>query len=709
MSGTVHGPSVQAAQIGHITFQVAAPPAPGPDVRPDQVPPLTVRFINRTADLARLHRSFGAGTDGSGIVRLGALSGLPGVGKTATVTRWAHDARDQFPDGQLYVDFAPLRDRVGGDVSEALGICLRGLGVGAEHVPASVENRAELFRTKTTGRRLLVVLDGVSEPGQVAPLLPGGAGSVVLVTSHKQLDDLVFRHHAEQVPLGPLDTEGGLRILADRCEEKADADPTAARALVDLCGGLPVAVHIVAARLITNRRLTVADLAGELADETRRLTGMSLRGEHSVSAVLSLAYADLPPDAARLYRLLGWLPGRTFDTATAAAVGVTDLEAAHSTVSALEAASLVEELSDGRFRLHDLVRLHARERAVAEEAPDEQRAVVERVITHYLVLTSFADRAVREDRLRVADVSVLLREFSDPFGAAAGPRPLEWLAAERTNILAVLREAARGGLRTPVWQLAEAFTVYFLHSRHLADWKEALGLGAAAASAAVEPAAEARLRSLRSRPLMDLDEFDLARAELDKAVACAEVGGRPDVLASVQEFDGRYWDRFDPARAVQAYQRAADLSTAAGLPRGTAIALLFLGRAQGARGDHASALRTLRRAHDDLTRLDDPRMAARALAAIGAAHDRLGDPHTALNVLEEAARQLREQRATHYEAEARITIADITERTGGSSETVRNHLTEAIAVYDAEGNPAGDALRSRLERLRDPDTGAGSR
>lgn len=704
ISGVQYGPSVQAAQIGHITFQVAAPPAPGPDVRPDQVPSLTVRFVNRTADLSRLDRSLGTGSqEGAPTVWLGALSGLPGVGKTATVSRWAHKSRDLFPDGQLYVDFAPLRGRVGSDVSEALEICLRGLGVADAHLPASQEGRTELFRSKSAGRRLLVVLDGVTHASQVPPLLPNGAGSAVLVTSHRQLDDLVAFNNAQLVPLEPLDADSGLRILEDRCGTDAvTADVTAARRLVELCGGLPVALHVVAARLLTDRRLSMTALADELTDETRRLAGMSLRGEHSVSAVLALAYGDLPPDAARLYRLLGWLPGRTFDTATAAAVGGTDVGTTEFLVSALEAASLLEVLPDGRFRFHDLVRLHARERAAAEEGPDEQRGVMERVVTHYLVLAAFADRAVREDRLRVADLSGLLREIPDPFRAANGPPPLDWLEAERGNILAVLREAARGGLPTPVWQLAEALTALFLHSRHLGDWKESLELGAAAASAAVEPAAEARLRSLLSRPLMDLREFDLARAELDTAVACAEVDGRLDVRASVQEFYGRYWDRFDLARAVQAYQRAADLSTSAELPRGAAIATYFLGCAQDAQSDHATALRTLRRAHDDLLDLDDPRMAARALAAIGAAHEHLGDIDTALRVLEDAARTLHEQRATHYEAQARITIAKITERTGGSRENVRDQVTQAMNIYEAEGNPAADALRIWRERLEDP-------
>ncbi|WP_328912465.1 MULTISPECIES: NB-ARC domain-containing protein [unclassified Streptomyces] len=666
-----------------------------------------MRFINRTYELIELDQLFGPADAAAETVRLGTLSGLPGVGKTAVVSRWAQTAKDRgfFPDGQLYVDYAALRHRAGSDVSEALGICLRELGVGESNLPASLEERTALYRRHTAGRRLLVVLDGVSKAVQVRPLLPKGCGSVVLATSHRRLGDLVAVDGARPVPVEPLDDDGALRLLADRCgAEVIDGDPASARRLVDLCGGLPVALHLVAARLQLRRRLTLSVLADELADESRRLAGM-LEGEHSVSAVLSLVYGDMPTDEARFFRLLGWLPVRVFDAATAAVAGDLDLAAAERLLERLLDASVLEELPDGRFRMHDLVRLYARERAEAEEPPAEERALVERVIGRYLLLTALADRAVREDRLRVADLSALLSGARDPFRAVGGPRPLDWLEAERAGILAVLRAAARGGLHTPAWQLAEAFTVLFLHRRHLGDWMESLELGSRAAEHSSEPAAEARLRSLLSRPLMDLGEYERAREELDRALACAKAAGpeHTDVAASVQEFDGRYWDRFDPAKAVSAYERSLELNAVAELPRGEAIAAYFLGCAQDARGDHVSALVTLRDAHRRLLRLakgPDWRMAARARAAMGAAYDHAGETSAAVRHLTLAAQALQKRDGSHYEAQTRVVLADLIERTGGSPEHVREHLARALAIYDSGGSPKADELRARLNRLR---------
>ncbi|MEV6748366.1 NB-ARC domain-containing protein [Streptomyces sp. NPDC051080] len=700
LSGQVHGPSIQAQRIhGGITFNVQAPPGVGPDIRPDEVPPLPFPFVNRSKRLAELDAWLGTGRPRSVKVGFGALYGMSGVGKAALVSHWADEKRELFPDGQIYVDFAALREEPeGGDVSEAVRRCLRSLGVDESTIPASLADRTRLFRSRSSGRRLLVVLDNVSQPAQAASLIPKGEGSALLVTSGGLLGELAL-DGARMMPVRPLGRASGLELLTERCGEAVvAADRESAERLVDLCGGLPVALHIVAARLLTNPGLTPADLAGELADESGRLVGMSLGEERSVSAVLDLGYRELTPDTARLYRLLGWLPGTTFDVGVAAVAAGIDTSSTGTMLRALGSAGLLESTGDGRHRFHDLVRLHARERAAAEEPEGEQLALLGRVTTHYLALTALADRSIRQDRLRIADLTTLLSAAPDPFGTTGGTAPLDWLEAEHRNILDVLRAAVREEtLRTEVWQLSEAFTALFFHHRHLGDWRESLELGAAAAAAALEPAAEARLRSLLSRPLMDQGEYDAARRELESAVACAEVSGDLVVRASVQEFSGRYWERFDLSRAMDAYRSALELNTAANEGRGAAIAAYFLGSAQDAAGDHGEALVTLRGAHAELTARDDPRMAARVLAAMGLAHDHLGEHDEAIRTLSEAARALRELQATHYEAQALVALAGIKERSAADPEAVRADLTRALEIYEAGGSPQAEVLRRRLE------------
>jgi len=728
ITGGIQYGAVQNSHIhGDVTYHVSAPPSPSQpqETVPDEVPALRTKFRNRTAELARMDGMLaGAGAggpanagtdadtadsdesgdtaDGPPHVDVLVLGGTPGVGKTATATRWAHRSRERFPDGQLYVDFAELRGRRGGaDVSAAMETCLRSMGVKDAYVPHALADQTRLFRSQSAGRRMLLVLDDVNEAAQVRALVPQGPGSAVLVTSNGKLGELAV-DGATLLSLDPLDTGSALAILADRCGEAAVAeDPEAAERLVELCGGLPVALHMVASRLLRSRRLTPARLVRELSDEAGRLEGMSLGGEASVSVVFDSVYRRLAADEARFYRLLGWLPCRTFAPGAAAVATATDARTAQSLLDALEEAGMLAVTEGDRYRMHDLVRLHARERAGEEEPPGAQLAVVERLITHYLALTAFADRAVREKRLRVADLDDLLRRAENPFASADAPAPLEWLEQERTSILAVLRAAYDLGLHALVWQLAEAFTVLFLHRRHVQDWKESLELGVAAASECGEPvpAAEARLRSLLSRPLLDLGEYERARVQLEAAVACAEAAGRAELRASVLEFYGRYWDRVDPSRAIAAYERSVELNAEAGEERGAAIATLFLGSAQDAAGDSRRALATLRRAHDALLAGAEPdlRMAARAAAAVGRAQARLGDTEQAARTLSEAAEALRAQQATHYEAEALLELAALAEQRGEPAR-MREHLARALEIHEDGGSPLAGELRDRLRR-----------
>lgn len=670
LSGTVHGHSVQAGHVaGDVTLNVLPPPA-HQYVTPYEVPPLSAGFFNQVDVLARLDALAAPGHGAP--VGVAVLQGLPGVGTTAVIRRWAELKRAWFRGGQLYHDFAALRDRrEGADVSEAAGQFLRSLGVEEPLIPDSLQERAARFRSRTAEQPLLVVLENVSRAAQVRALLPRGPGSVVLVTFGGDSGELgELSVDAQLVYVDPLDRASALRLLADRCAHAVAADPAAAARVVELCGQLPLALDIVAGRLRTARSLTLARLADELADATHRLSGLSVGRSRSMTAALDLAYGALPPATARLYRLIGSLPLTALDESAVAAAAGVDLAQARAQLRELEALSLLEATADGRHRVHDLVRLHAGERAEREDPPASGQAALARVLDHYLRLTALADRAVRRDRLRVADLTDVLR--------AAAREP---------------------GLQVPVWQTAEALTVLFLHHRHLGPWLESLALGAAAAAAAVDPAAEARLRSLRSRPLLDLGEHAEARAELDAAVACAEVSGHTVLRASVQEFLGRCLEHHDLDAAMTAYRASLALNTAAGEERGAAIAAYFLGRAEDTAGRPRAALATLRDAHSRLTARADHRMAARATLAIGLAHDHLGETDDAVRALTAAAQALHATEAYSYEADARAALADVLSRTGSDPDAARPLLARALEVYEAYGSPRADAVRARLAEL----------
>ena len=710
--GVNHGLLIQGSAVhGDIHFHVPQPHAstPGHHVRPDQVPPVTVRFSNRSAELADLEARHGT----TEAVAVDVLVGPPGVGKSAMAWRCAERTKSRFPDGQLYVDFAALRDEAtpltgpGGDVSEALAMCLRALPGGELGIPDSLPDRTNLFRSRTAGLRILLVLDDVNQSAQVRALIPKGPGSAVLATSQGRIGDLTVRAGARLVTVEPLDAHGGLSLLRDQCGEAAvEAEPEAAKRLVELCDGLPVALQVVAARLLGGDSPSMAELVVELEDEAGRLAGLALDGEESsVSAVLGPSYRSLPPDAARLYRLLGWLPSGVFDAGVAAVAADVNTAAAKRLLGVLDRASLVVKGHDGRYRMHDLIRLHARERAAEEEPAAGEAELTERVARHYLVLTAFADLALRRERLRITDLSGLLSDADDPFAAPGGPSPLAWLDAEHSAVLAVLRAAVRHELHTLAWQLAEVFSVLFLYHRYLRAWTETLELGIEAAESAPDSeetrAAAARLRSLLSRPLLDLGETERAGEQLELAVAAAETTGRLALRASVQEFLGRYLDAVQPDAAADAYQRSLELNERAGETRGAALATFFLGCALDARGDHADALTLLLKSREELAHRAEPdrRMAARVQAAIGVVHGHLGDPRQAIHDLREAADELAGiANGTQYEASARVQLAEVAQQAGGHEELVRESLSRAAEIYEALGNiRMKEEIRRRLD------------
>ncbi|APU16147.1 MULTISPECIES: ATP-binding protein [Actinoalloteichus] len=693
----VGGSVVQVGTVhGDVTWLLPTEQRPVPH----QIPAGPGRFVNRVAELSAVDELLrDAGADSTWII---VLTGLAGVGKSALARRWARDAGDRYPGGQLYIDYSTRRTEAGTAVGDALAECLRGLGVHREHIPAELAERTALFRTRTATQPVLVLLDDVTEAAHVEPLVPNSPGSAVVVTSNARLTEADFETDARMVVLDPLDDAGGAELLTRFCgEERIGREPSASTALVRLCGGLPIALRVAAARLTARPHATVASLVAELADERRRLRALSSRGERTVSTVFDHAYRSLPAEAALVYRRLGLLPGPDASVDTAALAADVDESTARSALAVLVDANLVTEEPGERYRLHDLVRLHARERAAGEEPASARAELLDRLVGQRLGLVAAADRAVMGARTRIADHEALLTDVDDPF---TGPRgaalALDWLTGERACLLALLRAVAEQGWDERTWQLAEAMVPLYLHRRYLADWIEASDLGATAARRAGHPAAEARLRSLVSRAYTELSEHDRAGAELDTALRLAEQAGRPALLASVWEFIGRHRDVVDPPGALTAYRRSIELNEQAGESRGAALGAYFLGCALAAADRPADALAELRRAADQLAALGDRRMVGRVLIALGSLHRLLGEHDTAAEELGEAVELFEERGAIHYEAQARRALADLAE-TRGDRQGARAQLSRVLAVEVETGGPAVAELRERLAALED--------
>ncbi|WP_213453514.1 NB-ARC domain-containing protein [Rhizomonospora bruguierae] len=677
---------------------VSLPPALPRVARvPRQVPASDRYFVNRVRELDRLDGLGLPAPAGGALLRISVLSGLPGVGKTALARRIAERVGARFPGGELFVDFAALRSEVGGEaaVGEALAGCLRDLGVDGQHIPAGAAERVNLFRTCTAELAVLVVLDDVTEPRQVRALLPKAPGSVVVATSAYRVGELQL-DGAELLMIDPLDEVSAREALVAVCgTDRFGGEPALVSELVELCAGLPIALRVAAARLVVEPTLSVAEFVAELREG---LDALSLDGSSGVSMVFTAAYQALPDDAARVYRVGGLVPGLEFDAEVAAALLGVPVPRARAAVGALRAANLVEELPQGRCRFFGLVSRHAADRGRTDEPPQTAERALEALADFYLVRAAYADRAVMGvRRFRLADHEQLRTETGDPFtGGAAGAQG--WLSRERASLMAVLRLCADRGWPQRVWQLAEALAALYLNERRPHELIDVCRLGAMAGQQVGRVDVEARMRTLASRALLDLDQLDRARDELDLALTLAERCGNPVLLASVWEFRGRYLDKTDPQQAIAAYQQSIAANQQAGGPdgrRGAALATYFLGCSLDATGQHEQAITPLTQALNELRAMDDGRMAARALASLGTAYAHLGQDERAAQALVEAVQVLAARGASHYEAQALETLATVAERLG-DQQAAEQSLTRAAQILDATHNPHADELRARL-------------
>lgn len=685
------GTVVQVA--GNVYGGVTPVPAQRTDI-PRQTPAPPADFVDRTEILGWLARTL---DDAATSPRMIVFTGLPGVGKRAAARRFAQDARDRFPGGDLHVDCAAFGagPHTAADVSGMVASCLRGLGVDDDHLPPTLDERVRHFRTRVAGRPVLVVLENVAEPAQARALMPNSPGSAMLVTTgvdltELRLDGAVFRDVTR------LDEDDSARLFERVSGRRPDdVGPRVGTDLVRFCAGLPIAILVLAARVAVAHGTTQQELEAELADDRRRLSALSLGGKQIVTAAFTAAYDQLPADARQLYRRIGLLPGVDVAPEVAAVAADVDVPTARRLLIVLTDAYLLERAADGRFGWHELVRLHARE--LADQEPPELRAQVHRqVVTHYLVRAAFADRAMIPERTRITDHGVLLAGRSDPFtGSRPDDEALTWLDGERANLLAVVRTAFEHDWDTETWQLAEALTGYYLHHRHLADWTVTSDLGVRAARRCGAVRAEARLRTAVSRAYTDLDDLDRADAELTVAIELAERSGDPVLCASAWEYRGRYLDRTDPAAALDAYERAHALNVRAAEWRGVALVLYFEGRTLDALGRSGQALDLLLRARDMFDWLGgEARMTARVWLAVGAVYVHLARTEEAVAVLTEAVRELA---GRHYAAEARELLAEAAGQ-AGDTDGAREQLRCAWEIYRSGGHPRADVLAERLER-----------
>ncbi|WP_162907302.1 tetratricopeptide repeat protein [Allorhizocola rhizosphaerae] len=600
-------------------------------------------FVGRDKELQQIVNAAADAARHGGVIAIHAIDGMPGIGKTALAVHVAHMLKDRFGDRQLFIDLhAHTPGQAPVQPDDALTQLLAADGIDPRFLPATVDGRAALWRDRTADKRLLLVLDNAASSQQVAPLLPGSASSLVLVTSRRSLGDIPS---AVPLPLDILTPDEAITMFM-RLAPHAATNRDAMAELVRACGYLPLAVSITASLFLRHRSWTLGDLLREVRGSGGPLTFTA--ENRTVAAVFDLSYQNLHANRQRLFRLLGLHPGIDIDPYAAAALAGIPLEEAQQHLDGLYADHLLDEPVYRRYRMHDLIRAHANTLTITVDPANVRQEAIGRLLGFYQHTAICADtHLARYPRTAsaVAAAPLAAPEFTTWEQAEA------WLRAEQANLLACIHHTTTTGQHAHTVALTAGIAGLL---RADGPWTQAIQLHDAAAAAA--------------RQLGD------QHAEAD---ALHDLG-------AARRLTGDY-----PA-AAELCQKALDLYRALGDRLGQAHALNELGIVRRLTGDYPAAAELCQRALDLYRVLGDRRGHATAVHNLGTVRWLTGDYPAAADLLGQAL-ELHQAVGYHRGQANTLNELGIVRSLTGNYPAAADLLSQALELHQAVGNRLGQA------------------
>jgi Flp pilus assembly protein TadD/transcriptional regulator with XRE-family HTH domain len=666
-------------------------------VVPRQLPAAPRMFTGRAVELTRLSGVLDAQPTGGGALVICAIGGTGGVGKTWLALYWAHQNLNRFPDGQLYLNLRGF-DPSGRPLTPPTAVrgFLEALGVAPGALPAEPEAQIGLYRSLIAGRRMLIVLDNARDAGQVTPLLPGSATCTVLVTSRRHLGALVTAHGAHALELRVLpEPEAQQVLLAHLGPERLAAEPEAVAELLADCAGLPLALGIVAARAERHPAIPLAALADELRDQSGRLDALDPGDpQTSLRAVLSWSTHALSAAAMAGFALLSLAPGPDITLPAAASLLAQPVGATRALLRELADASLLQQHTLGRYRMHDLARLHATDHADRDHTPAERDAALRRVVDFYTHTAHAADRLLDPRRPHI---------WLDP--PAAGIHPYElpddptaiaWFQAEHPNLLATQQTATTHAWHPTVWQLAWALSTFHTRRGHRHDelvlWQAAL----AAAAHLPDPTARTLAYRFLGRTYAELGRYQTAIEHLHQALTLAEDHHDPGEQARTHQVLARAWEQWgDYQQALEHVIRVVDLYHALDQPTWEADALNAAGWYAAHLGDYDTARARCQAALALHRHRHNPDGAAATLDSLGYIELHTGRHHEAIHLYQQALTLRRGLGNTYYSADTLDRLGHC-HATLGQRQQAHTSWHEALELYQELGRDT-DAARVRQQ------------
>ena len=674
------GQAQDASHLNQIGMQVnvSSLVSAVPDVR-FSLPPDAAAFTGRDKELNQITAALAGVAKAGGVVVVGAINGMPGVGKSALAVHAAHLLREKFDDRQLFIDLhghTPGRKPVRPE--DALAGLLAATGVDPRHLPDNLEGRVGMWRSRMAGRRALLVLDNAVSSGQVVPLLPGSGDCLVLVTSRRHLGDLPGK--VTPVLLDALPPQRAEEMFIRLAPRVADS-PSEVAAIVRLAGCLPLAISLLARVFDRHPSWTLADLTAETRAAVLTLTAENV----NIAAAFEISYRHLDPAWQRLFRLLGLHPGSTIDAYAAAALAATSPAEAASLLDGLHQEGLVTEIGHRRYGMHDLLRRYASDLA-AQKAADSQRALG-RLLDYY---QHTAARAEARLACQPESVPVLATQPAAPALDEIG-QALAWVRADRANLLACLDYVTRTGQDAQVMVLTAALATVFQRE---GPWPYAITRHEAAIQAARRLGDRLgeinALNHLGVARRLTGDYSGAAQAHEQAFSICRDLDERPgeartlSSLGTARRQTGNYPD------AIRTYKQALSIYRDLGESIREAHALHYLGIAWWQTGEYQNATQVLKQAIEiyrtSLHRLSEPH----ALNHLGIARRLTGDYPGAARVHEEALGICHDLDDRLAEADVLVNLGILRRMTGDYTAAAQD-LEQASRLFGDLGDQRGEA------------------
>ncbi|MFE9575504.1 ATP-binding protein [Nocardia sp. NPDC006044] len=597
-------------------------------------------FVGRDAEVQRILDAARPGR----VVSIHTIDGMPGIGKTALVTRAAHLLSDKFPDGRYFVELnSHTPGQTPADPAEVLATLLTGLGIAPSHIPDTLDARRDLWRDRVATKRILLILDDARDHDQIEPLLPAGPECLTLITSRRRL---IALDNALPLPLGTLDPDNAADLFCRLAQRKPQGNDIAAvTALVQLCGYLPLAIVLLAGRLAHHPAWTLTGLAEDFRAAQDRLGELDA-GHRAVRAAFTASYDNLSRGRQGLFRTLGLHPGSDFDAYAVAALNDIPLADARTDLEALYTDNLIEESTPGRYRLHDLVREYVRALDSAESF-SEAATAVQRLLDYYRRTAAAADQwLTRRPRSAEGDRTpgALVREFDDAAQALA------WMRSERANLLACIEYTA-GHDPARMVDLTEA----------LAELLEREG------------------------------PWSSAQRLHRRAVAAAEhIGNRLGQANALTNLGALQWQTGNYDQATDLLWQARVLYRENGYPIGEADTLANLGGFFRYAGDSGQAADLLRQARTLYRENDHPVGEAGTLVRLGGLLRDDGDYRQAADLIQQALILFRETGSTLGEADALGFLGSVRRETGDYRQAA-DLFQRATTLFQESGHRRSEA------------------